>query len=104
MIIAMTRFALPQAISVAEAREIFLSTAPRYREVKGLLKKHYLLSQDGLSVGGIYLWESLDDAQAMYTPEWYRFVEEKYQTQASVTYFNSPVLVDNLAQQILAEA
>lgn len=102
MIIAITNFALPEAISLQQAREIFLSTAPTYRDVPGLLKKHYLLSADGRNAGGIYLWNSLAQAQAMYSPAWFDFVESKYQTKASVSYFDSPVLVDNLAQQIIS--
>jgi hypothetical protein len=39
----------------------------------------------------------------MYTESWRAFVREKYGTDPTVTYFDSPVLVDNLAQQILSE-
>ncbi len=100
MIIAMTSFALPAAITTQEARLIFMSTAPKYQQVPGLLKKHYILSEDGKTAGGIYLWNSRAEAEAMYTPEWYQFVEEKYQTKASVTFLASPVTVDNVDKEI----
>lgn len=103
MITAFTTFALPRPITCAEARSIFLSTAPKYRGVQGLLRKTYVLSQDGTTAGGVYLWNSKPEAEAMYTDSWRSFVREKYGTDPTVTYFESPVVVDNVAQQVFAD-
>ena len=103
MIIVTTAFTLPEPITREEARSIFLSTAPKYQGVPGLFRKHYVLSQDGRTAGGVYLWNSKEEADAMYTQAWREFVREKYGTEPVVTYFDSPVVVDNVAQQILAD-
>ena len=58
MITAITTFRLPKPITRDEARRIFLSTAPKYQGVAGLVRKVYVLSQDGNTAGGIYLWNS----------------------------------------------
>jgi hypothetical protein len=34
---------------------------------------------------------------------WRSFVREKYGTEPNVTYFDSPVTVDNVAQQVVAD-
>ena len=62
-----------------------------------MFKKHYLLSEDGGTAGGVYLWNSRAEAEALYTDAWRAFVREKYGTDPVVTYFDSPVLVDNVA-------
>jgi len=103
MIVVLTSFRLPKPITAVEARSIFLSTAPTYRGVAGLLRKHYLLSEGGAVAGGVYFWKSRAEAEAMYTPSWRSFVRDKYGTDPTVTYFESPVLVDNEAQQIVAD-
>jgi hypothetical protein len=103
MIIAITTFTLPKPITREEARSIFLSTAPTYRGAPGLFRKHYVLSQDGCSAGGVYLWNSKAEAEAMYTESWRSFVREKYGTEPTVTYFESPVTVDNVAQQVFTD-
>ena len=103
MITAFTTFALRKPITREEARSIFLSTAPKYEGVKGLFRKIYVLSQDGATAGGVYLWNSRQDAEAMYTEAWRAFVREKYVTEPVVTYFESPVVVDNVTGQILAD-
>jgi hypothetical protein len=104
MITTLTSFTLPQPVTLDEARAIFLSTAPKYRGVPGLLRKTYLLSDDGSTVLGVYFWQSRRDAEAMYTEDWRAFVRAKYHTEPSVTYFESPVVVDNVAERILSDA
>jgi Putative mono-oxygenase ydhR len=103
MITVMTTFRLPKPISREEARNIFLSTAPKYQGVAGLVRKVYVLSDDGNTAGGIYLWKSRAEADAMYTESWKAFVRDKYGTEPSVTYFESPVVVDNVTHQILSD-
>jgi hypothetical protein len=103
MITALVQFKLPQPVSVDKAREIFLSTAPKYRETNGLIRKYYLLSEDGATAGGVYLWKSRDAAERVYTDEWKKFILEKYGAEPSVQYFASPVIVDNLTGQILKD-
>ena len=104
MITVITTYQLPKPITRDEARRMFLSTAPKYQGVPGLVRKYYVLSQDGNSVGGIYLWNSRAEADAMYTESWRAFVREKYRTDPSLTYLDSPVVVDNLTHEILADA
>ncbi|MEN3347880.1 MAG: hypothetical protein V7632_1515 [Bradyrhizobium sp.] len=103
MITAVTTFILPRPITRDEARDIFKSTAPTYRGVPGLLRKTYLLSEDGTTAGGVYLWNSKPEAEALYTDAWRAFVRQKYGTEPTLTYFESPVVVDNVAQQIVAD-
>ena len=100
MITALVQFKLPQPVTREKARELFSSTAPKYREVQGLIRKYYVLSQDGGSAGGVYLWKSQQDAERLYTDEWKKSIQERFGSQPMVTYFESPVVVDNAAGAI----
>lgn len=103
MIVVINTIRLRSAITRDEARRIFLDTAPRYQGVAGLVRKHYVLSQDGNTVGGIYLWKSRAEADAMYTESWKDFVREKYCSDPSLTYLESPVVVDNLTHEVVSD-
>jgi hypothetical protein len=103
MITAIVQFKLPLPVTLDRAREIFSGTAPKYREVHGLVRKYYLLSEDGGTAGGVYLWKSRDDADRLYTDDWKRFIVEKYGAEPSIQYFDSPVIVDNLTGAILKD-
>lgn len=65
MITAIATFQLAKPITLDQARKIFMSTAPKYQDVTGLIRKYYLLSQDGTTVGGVYLWKSRAAAEAL---------------------------------------
>jgi hypothetical protein len=104
MITALVQFKLPQPVTREKAKEIFSSTAPKYREVHGLIRKYYLLSEDGKTGGGVYLWRSREDAEHFYTDDWKRFIAEKYGAESSVHYFSTPVVVDNLTGEIITDA
>ena len=104
MIVAIVTFHLPQPTSLADMTKTFQSTAPKYQGVPGLIRKNYFMSEDGRRAGGIYVWQSRADADRMYTPEWRKFVTEKYGTPPAIEYLHSPVMVDNSAGTISVAA
>lgn len=101
MITTLVQIKMPAPMGLLKAREVFAGTAPTYREVPGLIRKYYLLSEDGKTAGGVYLWASRKAAEEMYTPEWHAFIRDKYGVDPQVTYFESPVVVDNLTAEII---
>ena len=103
MISVLVQFTLPQPVTLEQAQGIFLASAPTYRDVAGLLRKYYVLSEDGTTAGGIYLWKSREDAARLYTKEWKSMVRERYGVDPSLTYFYTPVVVDNVLQQIVGD-
>ena len=96
MITAIVEFKLPAPVTAAQAKEIFLSTAPKYRDMPGLISKYYVVSEDGAKAGGVYLWRTRADAERVYNDDWKAFVKGKYGTDPSLTYLECPVVVDNV--------
>ena len=103
MITALVQFKVPAPMSQEKAKEVFSSTAPKYRQAEGLIRKYYLLSEDGGTAGGVYLWKSREDAERLYTKDWIKFINEKYGAEPSIVYFHSPVVVDNLSREIIKD-
>lgn len=103
MITVIVEFKLPQAISRDQASKLFLSTAPKYQKMSGLIRKYYFVSQEGTEAGGIYLWQSKDDADRLYTDDWKDFVRGKYGTDPQLSYLECPVVVDNVSNDIISD-
>ena len=103
MVTAFVQFKIPAPMSREQAKEVFMSTAPRYQAAPGLIRKYYLLSEDGGTAGGVYLWQSREDAERLYTQEWKNFVREKYGSEPTIVYFHSPVVLDNLTKEVIAD-
>ena len=102
MITVIAEFKLPQPMTVDQARETFLSTAPKYQGMAGLIRQYYFLSEDGLKAGGIYLWQSREDADRLYTAGRKAFVRGKYGTEPALMYLACPVVVDNAVGEIVS--
>ena len=103
MITALVQFKLPKPMTRNEAQEVFSTTAPRYRDLQGLIRKYYVLSENGGTAGGVYLWQSRKDAEKLYDNEWQKFIFDKYGSEPRITYFESPVIVDNLTGEIVKD-
>lgn len=94
-ITAIVRFTLPEGKTREEAVAAFEKSAPLYRDVQGLTRKYYLVSEDGRAGGGVYLFESRADAERLYDDAWRAGLRERLGVEPRVEYFDSPVIVDN---------
>lgn len=96
MITTLVEFRLPSPMTRAQAQEAFLASAPKYRGLPGLIRKYYIVSDDGHKAGGVYLWQSRADAERVYDDTWKAFVRDKYGCDPVITWLETPVVVDNL--------
>ncbi|MGE5818038.1 MAG: YdhR family protein, partial [Deltaproteobacteria bacterium] len=103
MITTVVQFKLPAPVTREKAKDLYLGTAPKYQTVEGLIRKYYLLSEDGGTGGGVYLWKSKAHAEKLFTPEWRQFIKERYGAEPVIQFFESPVLVDNLTREIIKD-
>ena len=71
--------------------------------MQGLVRKYYLLSEDGRT-GGVYLFDSREDAERFYDAAWRAGNRERLGAEPSIEYFESPVIVDNDAGAISTAA
>jgi hypothetical protein len=104
MITAVVQILLPEPMSSEEAARAFESTAPIYQGLRGLIRKYYLRSEDGRYVGGVYLWETRAAAEALYTVGWKARVKLLYGADPEISWFNTPVIVDNEAGGAIIKA
>jgi len=95
MIIAQVRFELRESVSLEQITKKFESTAPKYKGRDGLVRKCYVRSEDGQTVGAFYFWKSRQHAEKTYTDEWKEMVRATYGAEPRITYFDSPVIVEN---------
>ena len=100
MIVAFVQFPKGEA-TAEEMRERYRSTAPKYQKVPGLIRKYYLLSEEAQSGGGVYLFDSQEAAEKLYTAEWRQYVKELYGAEPEIRYFECPVVVDNPTETIV---
>ena len=94
MITATVRYQLPAHIDHDACRAHFHTIAPGFRDVKGLISKHFIWSESGWA-GGVYQWERLEDAQAFYSGPWRDGIVERYGMPPQIDYYEVFALTDN---------
>jgi hypothetical protein len=99
MITAIVRYKLPPHIDHTGCREHFHKIAPGFREVKGLISKHFIWSASGWAAG-VYQWETLEDAKTFYTGPWVNGIVERYGMQPHIEFYEVLALTDNARDTI----
>jgi hypothetical protein len=78
---------------LAEAR----ATIPRWRANAQLVRKHYLLSEDGTECAGLYIWATRAAAEAAHDAAWRAAVAQRTGSPPRIAYFALQMLLDNEA-------
>jgi hypothetical protein len=97
MILELVLFPSPPGKSRDEILEDAKHTLQRWRANPELLRKHYLLSEDGHEGGGVYLWPSREAAERGHNAEWRASVVQRTGAEPVIRYFDLLMLLDNEA-------
>lgn len=103
MITALVHFAVPEPISAEVMADLSEANASLYKGFDGLIRKYYVRSQEGTEVGGVYLWEDKDAAEACYDDAWHERVTAAYGVEPVITWLETPVIVDNRHDEIVVD-
>jgi hypothetical protein len=94
MITAIVRFPLPHDMSPDDVKAAYEHSAPQFQGAPGLVRKYYLHGADQTG-GGVYLWDSRDAAEAMYSDVWRQRIAERFGAPPTIEYFDTPLIIDN---------
>jgi hypothetical protein len=83
--------ALPANVDKARLVQEFQAAIPTYRAVPGLLRKHFIIADDG-RFGGIYLWKDRAAADLWFNAAWKERVRTTYGTEATLEWFDTVIL------------
>lgn len=94
MITAIVRYKLPPSIDYNACLAHFAKIAPGFRGVKGLISKHFICADNG-TAGGVYQWETLEDAKAFYSGPWLQGIVDRYGMKPEIEYFTVFAITNN---------
>src|SRR5260370_37326210 len=72
----------------------FRNIAPGFRSVPGLIRKQFIYAEDGWA-RGVYLWQSLADADAFYTGPWLDGIRDPYGMDPQIKFFETACIPHN---------
>ncbi len=102
MYMSIVEIDLPAGTDCTALKDAFMTTAPRYAQVPGLLRKYYTM-QDDTMTGGVFIWDSMENARAGHAdPAWRKIIADRYGNEPRVSYYEVPVVVDNAMGAVLS--
>ncbi len=69
------------------------AAVPEYRAVPGLMRKHFILSDEAHTFGGVYLWKDEASARAWFTPERLAKTQSRYGADPAMQWYDTPILL-----------
>ena len=95
MILELVEFNSPKGWTRAQVAEDARHVIPKWQANTELLRKHFLLSLDGKTGAGVYIWPSVEAAQKAHNEEWRQSVIKRTGAAPTLRYFDLFLLVDN---------
>ena len=103
MITVIVYFKLPDGITREEIISKFEQTAQKWRDNQDLFHKNYLIDLDRGIAGGVYLWKEKMHAQIWLGADFRKMVKENYGEEPTFQFFETPIVVDNIAGGIMKD-
>lgn len=100
MITAFVTVPLPGDLTREKWLENTRAIAARFQGVPGLARKNFIFNRDTGLGGGVYTWESRAIAEKFYAGPWRDNIVKLFGVEPRIQYFESPVIVDNVAGKI----
>ena len=104
MITEIVTFHLPGDMSREDAIAKFRLSAPIWQATSDLIRKAYLFDAASRRGGGVYLWKNIEAAKLAHGTDFREQIRSTFGADPEFEYFETPILVDNVSQQIIEGA
>ena len=72
---------------------------PGFGGVKGLIAKQFIWAENGIA-GGVYQWDTIENARAFYTGPWLDGIVERYGNYPQIEYFTTFAVCDAITGEV----
>lgn len=104
MITAVVTATYPKGLTREKYLENTKAIAGRFTDIPGLIRKQFLFDETTGTAGGVYLWETREQAEACYRGVWRENFMKSMGVEPNIQFFESLVVVDNELDEIKVAA
>ena len=101
MVTVVVKYELAPSFTPDRVRTNFEQAIPKYKDLIGLIRKYFLIAEDGKTAGSVYLWETRSQAVSFHDENWKQFMSEKYGHLPSLVIYKCPIVIDNLSGEVI---
>jgi len=104
MITAVVTAKMPAGLTREKYLENTKAIAGRFQNIPGLIRKQFLFDDKKGVAGGVYLWETREQAETCYRGVWRENFMKSMGSEPDIQFFESLIVVDNEAAKIKVAA
>ena len=97
MITEVVTLKFPTGITREQLISNYRQTAPKWRGNRDLIRKNCVYNGTNAVGGGVYLRKGISAPKKWHNDRWRQGVIERYGSEPNITYFETAIVVDNLA-------
>ena len=101
MIVVVVTFKLSSEIDPISLKEKFIETSTIYQDTVGLIRKNYISDTENNSAGGVYCFDTMENAKSWFDEERVQWITDRY-SKPNLNFYESPVIVDNEKGKIIS--
>ena len=101
MITVIVKIKKPDDLNLQQYHAVAQTIVGNFQGVPGLIRKTFLFSDSQGCAGGAYTWETKEAADTFYAGVWLDNIRKMFGEEPELTYFNTPVIVDNAAGTVV---
>jgi hypothetical protein len=104
MITEIVLFRLPEGMSREDAIAKYRLSVPTWQANPDLIRKAFLFDETSRRGGGVYHWKNIEAAKLGHGAEFKKRIQSTYGCEPEFQYFETPIVIDNTAKQVIDEA
>ena len=102
MITEIVSWHLPRGMSREDTVSKYRLSVPTWQANPNLIHKAFLFDEATRRAGGVYLWKNIEAAKQAHGPAFQERIRSVF--GAAFEYFETPIVIDNAARQVIDEA
>ena len=99
MIIVIVKFKISPDVTKSALKEKFIESSEMYRTTPGLIRKNYLSDLKNNIAGGVYCFDTIENARKWFDDNRIEWLTQKY-SKPEINFYDNPVVVDNISNEI----
>jgi hypothetical protein len=104
MVTEIVLWTLPQEMSREDVTAKYRASVPTWQGNPDLIHKAFLFDQASRRAGGVYLWKNIEAAKQAHGPTFQERIRSIFGAEPQFQYFDTPIVIDNAAKQVVDAA
>ena len=101
MIIVIVTFKISPDITESILKEKFMESSGLYKGTQGLIRKNYLSDIKNNIAGGVYCFDTFDNAKNWFDDDRIDWLTQRY-SKPEINFYNNPIVIDNISKEIIS--